>query len=164
MTEASRRAVLAGAGAVGIVGVAAGVLAACGGGSQEPGTDNPATSGPRPSPTSDVLAKKSEIPVGSGKIDFADAIVVTQPTAGQFLGFNAICTHQGCVVAKVKGDTIICSCHGSEFSIKDGSVKKGPARQPLERVNGTKELRALLAQSFDLESEDIKILHWARLH
>ena len=37
-------------------------------------------------------------------------------------------------------------------------------RQPLERTNGTKELRALLAQSFDLESEDIKILHWARLH
>jgi len=37
-------------------------------------------------------------------------------------------------------------------------------RQPLERANGTKELRALLAQSFDLESEDIKILHWARLH
>jgi hypothetical protein len=37
-------------------------------------------------------------------------------------------------------------------------------RQPLERVSGTKELRALLAQSFDLESEDIKILHWARLH
>jgi len=37
-------------------------------------------------------------------------------------------------------------------------------RQPLERQSGTKELRSLLAQSFDLESEDIKILHWARLH
>ncbi len=37
-------------------------------------------------------------------------------------------------------------------------------RHPLERTGGTKELRALLAQSFDLESEDIKILHWARLH
>jgi hypothetical protein len=37
-------------------------------------------------------------------------------------------------------------------------------RQPLERANGTKQLKALLAQSFDLESEDIKILHWARLH
>lgn len=36
---------------------------------------------------------------------------------------------------------------------------------PLEpRSGGTKELRALLAQSFDLDSEDIKILHWARLH
>ena len=37
-------------------------------------------------------------------------------------------------------------------------------RHPLEHTGGTKELRALLAQSFDLESEDIKILHWARLH
>jgi hypothetical protein len=37
-------------------------------------------------------------------------------------------------------------------------------RHPLERTGGTKELKALLAQSFDLDSEDIKILHWARLH
>ena len=37
-------------------------------------------------------------------------------------------------------------------------------RQPLEKANGTKQLKSLLAQSFDLESEDIKILHWARLH
>jgi len=28
----------------------------------------------------------------------------------------------------------------------------------------TRELRSLLAQSFDLDSDDIKILHWARLH
>jgi Rieske Fe-S protein len=138
----SRRAVVLGAGAVG----AAGFLAACGGGSTPSGgTDNPATSGPRPSPTSDVLAKKSQVPVGSGKIDFADAIVVTQPTAGQFLGFSAICTHQGCVVAKVQGDTIICACHGSEYSVKDGSVKKGPARQPLDKV------------AIKVEGDDIKL-------
>jgi hypothetical protein len=37
-------------------------------------------------------------------------------------------------------------------------------RCPLEQGGGTRELRALLAQSFDLDSEDIKILHWARLH
>jgi hypothetical protein len=38
-------------------------------------------------------------------------------------------------------------------------------RHPLEhQSSGTRELRALLAQSFDLDSEDIKILHWARLH
>ena len=37
-------------------------------------------------------------------------------------------------------------------------------RQPLENVRGTRELRSLLAQSFDLDSDDIKILHWARLH
>ncbi|HXS27413.1 MAG TPA: hypothetical protein VN730_07100 [Steroidobacteraceae bacterium] len=29
---------------------------------------------------------------------------------------------------------------------------------------GTRELRTLLAQSFDVASEDIRILHWARLH
>jgi hypothetical protein len=37
-------------------------------------------------------------------------------------------------------------------------------RHPLEHLGGTRELRSLLAQSFDLDSDDIKILHWARLH
>jgi hypothetical protein len=37
-------------------------------------------------------------------------------------------------------------------------------RHPLETGGGTRELRCLLAQSFDLDSEEIKILHWARLH
>jgi hypothetical protein len=37
-------------------------------------------------------------------------------------------------------------------------------RHPLEQTAGTRELRSLLAQSFALTSEDIRILHWARLH
>jgi hypothetical protein len=37
-------------------------------------------------------------------------------------------------------------------------------RHPLEQSAGTRELRSLLAQSFALTSEDIRILHWARLH
>ncbi|HVY79430.1 MAG TPA: hypothetical protein VG994_00485 [Steroidobacteraceae bacterium] len=37
-------------------------------------------------------------------------------------------------------------------------------RSPIEQGGGTRELKALLAQSFNLDSEDIKILHWARLH
>jgi len=37
-------------------------------------------------------------------------------------------------------------------------------RRPLASSAGTRELRSLLAQSFDLDTEDIKILHWARLH
>ena len=37
-------------------------------------------------------------------------------------------------------------------------------RHPLEGGGGTRELRSLLAQSFDLDSDEIKILHWARLH
>ena len=37
-------------------------------------------------------------------------------------------------------------------------------RQPLTSARANRELRALLAQSFDLDSDDIRILHWARLH
>ena len=37
-------------------------------------------------------------------------------------------------------------------------------RQPLLHGSATRELRSLLAQSFDLNSEEIRILHWARLH
>ena len=37
-------------------------------------------------------------------------------------------------------------------------------RQPLEPAGGTRELRSLLAQSFELDSDEIRILHWARLH
>ena len=63
---------------------------------------------------------------------YADAkIVVTQPTAGQYKGFTAVCTHQGCVVAEVAGGTINCGCHGSKFKAADGSVANGPAASPL---------------------------------
>lgn len=37
-------------------------------------------------------------------------------------------------------------------------------RRPLDQGRANRELRALLAQSFDLDSDDIRILHWARLH
>jgi uncharacterized protein YggU (UPF0235/DUF167 family) len=37
-------------------------------------------------------------------------------------------------------------------------------REPLSGTRANRELRVLLAQSFDLDSEDIRILHWARLH
>jgi hypothetical protein len=47
---------------------------------------------------------------------------------------------------------------GSEWS---GVVE---LREPLTTTRASRELRALLAQSFDLDSEDIRILHWARLH
>jgi uncharacterized protein YggU (UPF0235/DUF167 family) len=37
-------------------------------------------------------------------------------------------------------------------------------RQPLNQGRASRELRVLLAESFDLDSDDIRILHWARLH
>jgi uncharacterized protein YggU (UPF0235/DUF167 family) len=37
-------------------------------------------------------------------------------------------------------------------------------REPLNSSRANRELRALLAQSFDLDTDEIRILHWARLH
>ncbi|OLB76519.1 MAG: hypothetical protein AUI14_18505 [Actinobacteria bacterium 13_2_20CM_2_71_6] len=58
--------------------------------------------------------------------------MVTQPVAGTFKAFSAICTHKGCPVGSVSGGAIRCPCHGSEYSIVDGSVKRGPAPGPLD--------------------------------
>jgi nitrite reductase/ring-hydroxylating ferredoxin subunit len=77
-----------------------------------------------------VTAKTADIPVGGGTI-FADAqTVITQPTEGEYKAFSSICTHQRCPVAEVT-DTINCKCHGSKFSIADGSVINPPASSPL---------------------------------
>ena len=80
-----------------------------------------------------ATATTADIPVGGGKI-FADIqAVITQPTEGEFKAFSSICTHQNCPVTEVT-DTINCSCHGSKFSIADGSVLNRPP--PTRWVSG----------------------------
>ena len=84
-----------------------------------------------------ALASTDEIPVGGGKVFDGKNVVVTQPVGGEFVAFSAGCTHQGCSVATVLDGTINCPCHGSKFSIKDGSVAGGPAPKPLSKVQIT---------------------------
>jgi Rieske Fe-S protein len=135
-----RRVVLLGAGAVGV----AGVLAACGGGDDE--TDSggaaqtPAETEPAPAETTEPPAAATgvvavaDVPVGGGVVIAAEQIVVTQPTEGDFKAFGSTCTHQGCQVAEVSDGEIKCPCHGSRYSIEDGSVTNGPAPEPLTEV------------------------------
>src|ERR1700712_141331 len=117
---ASRRAVFGGA--VGL-GVGVPLLVACGSGG---GDGSSGGSGGTSTIPSGAIGKTSEVPVGGGKIFLADKVVVTQPTAGDFKAFSAVCTHKGCVVAKIVGKEIECTCHGSRFSIDDGSNTVGP--------------------------------------
>ncbi|MGW6281782.1 Rieske (2Fe-2S) protein [Kribbella sp. NPDC055071] len=154
-----RRSVLRCAAIAALVGASAPILAACGGsddaggstgsGSSPTTTGNPSSSGPSSSAPSStapsstappasggkVLGPVSDVPVGGGKV-FSDAkVVVTQPTAGQYKGFSAICTHQGNPVGSVEGGQIICPFHQSHFSIADGSPVSGPAQSPLPAVS-----------------------------
>jgi Rieske Fe-S protein len=96
-------------------------------------------------PAAAALASTSQVPEGGGKIIDGPNIVITQPQAGAFKAFTAVCTHQGCIVSTVANGTIDCPCHGSKFSIKDGSVVNGPATSPLApvaiKVEGTSIVR-----------------------
>jgi Rieske Fe-S protein len=113
------------------------------GGDAPPGTTAPDTTAPNtgtettaPNTTGaqggggDTLATTDAIPVGGGMILQDKEIVITQPTAGEFKAFSAVCTHQGCIVDAIAGGTINCPCHGSKFKL-DGSVSQGPATEPL---------------------------------
>ena len=92
------------------------------------------------------LALTSDVPVGGGKILADKKIVITQPRAGSFQAFTAVCTHQGCTVSSVSGGTVNCPCHGSKFSIANGSVVAGPAPSALApvsiKVQGTSIVQA----------------------
>ncbi|MFD2763084.1 Rieske (2Fe-2S) protein [Micromonospora eburnea] len=139
----TRRALLAGAGAVG----AAVVLAGCGSDDEtSPGAAGPTSGGPGATAgagdagggnqgSAGPITRTTDIPVGGGAVFASKGVVITQPVAGQFKGFDPICTHQGCPVSNVDGGTINCTCHNSRFSIVDGSVKQGPATRPLAPKN-----------------------------
>jgi len=71
------------------------------------------------------LTSTSDIKVGGGSIFADEEVVITQPAKGEFKGFSAICTHQGCLVATVSDGTINCDCHGSRFSIETGEPEDG---------------------------------------
>jgi Rieske Fe-S protein len=150
-TRLTRRRTLSG---VAVAGVGVPFLAACG----DDGSDGGTASDPTPTPTSeaaspsesasasesasesaeapaaDALTQVADVPEGGGQILTDEQLVVTQPASGEFKCFTAVCTHQGCIVSSVEDGTINCSCHGSKFSIEDGSVTAGPATSPLDEV------------------------------
>ncbi|RAJ44206.1 nitrite reductase/ring-hydroxylating ferredoxin subunit [Kitasatospora sp. SolWspMP-SS2h] len=120
MTEptASRRTVLCCA-AVALAGTAA---AGCSSAKDDTGS---ASAGPVD------LGPAADVPVGGGKVYKEQAVVVTQPAAGEYRAFSAKCTHAGCLVNGVVKEQIQCLCHGSRFGISDGAVQDGPAPAPL---------------------------------
>lgn len=116
-----------------VVVAAAAATAACGSSGASEGGDAPSPTDSTVGPVG-VTVPTAEIPVGGGQIRTDEKVVITQPTAGSYKAFTAVCTHQGCVVASIADGMIVCPCHGSKFSISDGSVTGGPAPAPLAPV------------------------------
>lgn len=155
--RASRRIVFHGLGAVGV----AIALAGCGGGDDPTADDSPAPSPsesdePTSEPTSEpssleatesqsepppeepaALATTEEVPVGGGLILTDERIVITQPEAGQFAAFSAVCKHQGETVGEVEDGTITCTFHGSQYDAATGAVTNGPATSGLDPIEIT---------------------------
>ncbi len=76
-----------------------------------------------------ALGSAADIPVGGGKVYTSAQVVVTQPTAGQYKAFSAICTHVGCICNQVAGGTINCPCHGANS--RSPTARSSPAPPPL---------------------------------
>jgi len=160
----TRRHVLRTAGLVALAGGGAAALGACSSDAPAaaPATSAPASSAapssaapaasasptPASSPASSARASSAaptgpsvaaaDVPVGGGVILEDADYVVTQPRAGTYKAFSKICTHQGCPVSEIAEGAIKCNCHGSQFSIKDGSVLEPPADAPLKEAKVTK--------------------------
>ena len=80
--------------------------------------------------------KKSEFKVGEKKkinINGKDILIIYLG-GNKFYALDNRCPHLGCDLSKVGvviREELVCQCHFSHFSLKDGKVTKGPSRKPI---------------------------------
>jgi Rieske Fe-S protein len=76
-------------------------------------------------------------------------VIINRGTGETFYALSAECTHAGCSVQRLNSQGImICPCHQSQFAA-DGSVRGGPARQPLRPLPFTRQADTLRIQMAD---------------
>jgi nitrite reductase/ring-hydroxylating ferredoxin subunit len=141
-----RRAVVAGAGLVCLLGALSGCgsdSSAAPSGAQPGASDDGVTSSDDPdtsestassaSAAAAALAAVADVPVGGGVV--VNSVLVVQPTAGTLKAFDAHCAHQGVVVrAPDAAGVVTCPAHGASYKAADGSLVKGPATRGLTPI------------------------------
>lgn len=79
-----------------------------------------------------------------------DTPVLLLAAGDEIFAIHDRCSHRGCSLSEgtIEGDEVVCACHGSRFSLRDGALKHGPATaaQPAFQVrsqDGRVEVRRL---------------------
>ncbi|MGH9382752.1 MAG: Rieske (2Fe-2S) protein [Vicinamibacterales bacterium] len=80
--------------------------------------------------------KTNEIPEGGvTAIDVRGTRIAVANVGGAYYAFEDACTHEQCSLAEdgdLAGTTLTCTCHGSEFDVRTGSVLTPPALLPVK--------------------------------
>lgn len=89
---------------------------------------------------SNVIAQVANVPENSAATftipSTGDPGVLTHLSNGNFVAFDAVCTHAGCTVQyDSSSKLLLCPCHGAAFDPAQGAaVVQGPAPTPLTAV------------------------------
>lgn len=65
--------------------------------------------------------------------------IIVFESGGELHALDAKCTHEGCTVQFVPGDSLVwCACHNGKFDL-DGRVLSGPPPRPLAKWHASRE-------------------------
>jgi thiosulfate dehydrogenase (quinone) large subunit len=103
-------------------------------------TSSTATSTETPTVSGTAIAQANTVQNNSA-VNFTlasngDPAILVRLNNGQFVAYDAVCTHAGCPVDyDPSSQLLVCPCHGAEFDpAKSAAVVQGPADTPLTKV------------------------------
>jgi nitrite reductase/ring-hydroxylating ferredoxin subunit len=83
-----------------------------------------------------TIIKTNEIPTGGVvAVDVRGTRIAVANVGGTYYAFDDACTHEQCSLTEegeLAGTTLTCTCHGSEFDVRTGSVLAPPATRPVK--------------------------------
>lgn len=81
------------------------------------------------------MSMGEDLQKGEGKLLVDRRVALYRDEGGILHALSSVCPHRGCDV-EWNGEEKVwdCPCHGSRFA-PDGSILRGPAAQPLARVD-----------------------------
>jgi arsenite oxidase small subunit len=93
------------------------------------------------------IANSSEVAAGDSLLFLYPtndrSAVLIHLASGDFVAYDAICTHLGCQIhfdkEPIKGwenrkENLFCACHGAVFDPKSGDVIEGPPPRPMPKI------------------------------